>query len=54
MGSSQHDIVRIGKFISDTIEHMQQQLQSFHVFIQQKKGYSHQYFPQPHHGGSHH
>jgi B-box zinc finger len=32
-----HDIVRIEKFLSDTVAHMHAQLQSFNVFIQHKK-----------------
>lgn len=41
MGNGSHDIVRIDKFIAETISHMQQQLHTFQVFIQTKKSTGH-------------
>ena len=45
MGGGTHEIVRVEKYIADTIAHMQQQVQSFSQFLQQKKASSGQYFP---------
>lgn len=35
-----HDLVRIDKFLAETVQHLTQQVQSFNIFTQTKKGWN--------------